>query len=227
MNTRTLFLTEDGSHTLLHEEWGEIYHSRHGAIAESLHVYIQTGLVPALTTGRLLHILEMGFGTGLNALLTLEATADYISEIHYHTIEKYPLTPAEWKPLNYPALIRLNEAQEYFRIMHNATSGHTIALRPGFIFTREVGDILDFLPITEPDFYDLIYYDAFAPEVQPELWTEKLFTGLCRLAKKGATLVTYSAKGSVKRLMIAGGWSVEKCAGPPGKREMIRAVKEE
>lgn len=226
MPARTPFLTKDGSHTLLHEEWGEIYHSRHGAIAESRHVYIEMGLRPALATGLPLRILEMGFGTGLNALLTLEATAGYASEIHYHTIEKYPLTPAEWAPLNYPALISLKDGQQYYSLMHTAPSGFMISVIPGFNFTREAGDIADFLPVAEPDFYDLIYYDAFAPEVQPELWTAAVFAGLYRIAGRGAVLVTYSAKGSVKRAMIAGGWKVEKRPGPPGKREMIWAVKE-
>lgn len=215
----TLRITKDGSHSLFVEALNEHYHSIHGAVQESKHVFLKMGM--DATTASPLRILEIGFGTGLNAYLTYRAALDDNRRVEYTGVEKYPVEESIWTQLNYPdpddAL-----SVEQFREIHLAKWGTEEALHPLFSITKIRQDFLD--PLPEGPF-DLIYFDAFAPEKQPDLWTVEQFQELYRRAAMGCVMVTYSAKGQVRRNMIEAGWEVEKVAGPPGKREMLRAKK--
>lgn len=218
-------MTADGSATLFVPALNEHYHSQHGARQESAHVFIEAGLAPLLPvvaeTARPLRILEIGLGTGLNALLTLEAAQAAAVSIEYDGLETFPLPPAvvaalqsEWDQLGAPL-------HTLFSALHAAPWGAPVALRPGFILTKmhqslQAADLV-------PAHYDLIYFDAFAPEKQPELWTEAVFAQLYAAAVPGAVLVSYCAQGQFRRNMRAAGWLTERLPGPPGKREMTRA----
>ena len=220
-------VTADGSATLFVPALDEHYHSRHGARQESAHVFIKHGLEPLLRTGfgaqRPLRILEIGLGTGLNAVLTLEATAATAAHIEYDGLETYPLPPAvvaalqpEWDQQGAP----LNTL---FAALHAAPWDTPVALRPGFVLTKMHQSLQ--AAALPPAHYCLIYFDAFAPEKQPELWTEAVFAQLYAAAAPGAVLVSYCAQGQFRRNLRAAGWLTEKLPGPPGKREMTRAVK--
>ena len=220
-------MTADGSATLFVPALDEHYHSRYGARQESAHVFIRAGLLPLLQPGtdaqRPLRILEIGLGTGLNALLTLEASAASAAPIEYDGLETYPLPPAvvaalqpEWDQTGPP----LN-AQ--FAALHAAAWGTPVALRPGFILTKRHEALQ--AAVLRSAHYQLIYFDAFAPEKQPELWTEAIFQQLYAAAAPGAVLVSYCAQGQFRRNLRAAGWLTERLPGPPGKREMTRARK--
>ena len=221
-------VTADGSATLFVPVLNEHYHSRHGARQESAHVFIAHGLKPLLAAGagtaRPLHILEIGLGTGLNALLTLVAVGGVPNvAIAYDGLETYPLPPAvvaalqpEWDQLGAP----LNAL---FAALHAAPWNAPAALQPLFTL-RKLHQPLEEAALL-PGRYNLIYFDAFAPEKQPELWTEAVFAQLHNAAAPGAVLVSYCAQGQFRRNLRAAGWLVEKLPGPPGKREMTRAVK--
>lgn len=230
---RTLLLTRDGSHTIRVTEGDLTYHSVHGAIAESMHVFIRSGLQhwlsgreskgtsssgiqppPAVTTT--VRILEMGFGTGLNALLTLREAEKLQCLIDYTTLEKYPLTSAELQGLNYAGLL----ADE--RSLHETDWEMTIDIGEHFRFRKHLADLVTWQPA---EVYDLIYFDAFAPGAQPELWTPAIFRKLYDSMAPHGILVTYCSKGDVRRAMLTAGFQVEKISGPPHKREMLRAVR--
>jgi tRNA U34 5-methylaminomethyl-2-thiouridine-forming methyltransferase MnmC len=215
-------LTADGSSTLFSEKYGECYHSRHGAVQESRHVFLQMGLHALPPDLREIRILEMGLGTGLNALLTCLEASD--RQIHYLGLEAEPVAPALFPQLNYGDQIPAEKAQPTLEAILQAPWEEAISLSPTFTLEKRQVRIQDFEPGTDQQF-DLIYYDAFAPDAQPELWSEELFQKLFSWAAPGAFLTTYSAKGAVRRAMIAAGFSVEKLPGPPGKREMLRAHK--
>ncbi len=215
-----LKLSEDGSTTLYRSDMDEHYHSIHGAIQESMHVFINAGLHHL--TSREITVLEMGFGTGLNALLTLLCGRG--RKISYHALERYPLSPELISKINYPALLGDSDAQKLFDQLHQADWDKTCAITPDFELLKMKQDLLTYHPDT---LFDLIYFDAFDPKKQPELWSPEVFQMLGNATKKGGILVTYSAKGSVKRALINAGFEVEKIPGPPGKREMIRAKKVE
>ena len=191
----------------------------HGALQESLHVFIRNGL--QVCSANPLRILEMGFGTGLNALLTaLEDTTAH-SEIRYTALEAFPLQKEEWEKLNYPSLLDHPEAKTVMDRLHICPWGTYQSIRNGFKLRKLEMDFLDF---SESEAYDLIYFDAFGARVQPELWTEHMFVRMYEAAAPGGVLVTYAAKGSVRRAMLAAGFAVERLPGPPGKREMLRAT---
>jgi tRNA U34 5-methylaminomethyl-2-thiouridine-forming methyltransferase MnmC len=219
MTLRTV-LTEDGSTTLFNSGLKEHYHSIHGAIQESGHIFMREGFdkIQAFPVS----IFEAGFGTGLNAFLTFLASEGKAGSIFYTAIENYPVEEKITLSLNYPELINPAKA-EVFRAMHNAPWNKEINLSRHFTLLKIKEDLCKIqLPETA---YDLVYFDAFSPAVQPELWTEEIFRKLFTSMKAGAFLVTYSVKGSVTRALTTVGFIVEKLPGPPGKRAMTRATK--
>jgi tRNA U34 5-methylaminomethyl-2-thiouridine-forming methyltransferase MnmC len=213
-------LTEDGSSTLFNTELNEHYHSTFGAIQESRHIFIHEGYgqiryFPA-------RIFEAGFGTGLNAFLTFLESEKEKKSIHYTAIEKFPVEDHLVRLLNYPEMINPAKA-EIFQAMHNAPWNQDIRISENFILYKIHDDLREVH--LENSSHDLVYFDAFGPAVQPELWTEEIFRMLYQSMKAGACLVTYSVRGSVKRALKSAGFSIEKLPGPPGKREMTRATK--
>lgn len=217
---RSIVETADGSRTIQIEDWGEQYHSLHGAIQEAYHVFLKNGLYAVEPSE--IAILEIGFGTGLNALITfLEAQKRELS-IHYTGVEAYPVSKEERQQLNYVEQLGEPKLQAVFQQMHELAWDQTHELSPDFSLTKRRLDFRDFK--ASPS-YNLIYYDAFGPRVQPELWTADLFERMYEALLPEGILVTYSAKGSVRRAMKEAGFQVEKLPGPPGKREMLRAFK--
>ncbi len=217
---RHIEVTADGSTTLRIEAWDEPYHSMHGAIQESRHVFIKNGL--NLCSKRKVRILEIGLGTGLNALLSLMEAETRQMAIRYTAIEIYPLTLQEVGQLNYLEQLKSPEYRELFKRMHSCTWERENILTPYFTFTKNHCDILRF---SAEGLFDLIYFDAFGAGVQPELWTEAVFNQMYVALAQSGILVTYAARGSVRRAMQAVGFNVERLQGPPGKREMLRALK--
>ena len=214
-----LIITKDGSHSLFVPELNEIYHSTNGAIQESNHIFIQSGL--AQIAKKEISILEIGFGTGLNAFLTLSYALKNNLKINYFTIEKYPVEKNIVEKLNYVELI--DPAQkDTFQLLHNGAWNNSIKINQNFTFIKYQIDLNLFAPYFS---YDVIFFDAFAPDVQPELWTKENFMKLYKNLNQGGNLTTYSAKGEVKRNLEACGFFVERIPGPPGKREIIRATK--
>ncbi|MBC6991233.1 tRNA (5-methylaminomethyl-2-thiouridine)(34)-methyltransferase MnmD [Hymenobacter sp. BT491] len=217
-------VTEDGSSTLYVHALDEHYHSTHGAVQEALHVYLGAALEPALaaTTGPV-RVLEIGFGTGLNALLTLQRSLTAAQPIAYDTLEKYPLPPTIIRSLGIERYVLNPELLEFHEQLHAAPWNEAVALTPHFTVRKLHAALQDFaLPAVS---YDVIYFDAFAPEKQPDMWTEAVFEQLYAAAAPGALLTSYCAKGSFRRSLKAAGWLIEKLPGPPGKREMTRARK--
>jgi len=215
--------TADGSHTLYVPELNEHYHSTNGALQESLHVFIEAGFryVCKSMLRRPLHLLEVGFGTGLNALLTLlEAEKKHV-EIYYETVEKYPLPPETIEQLNYGRLLPENSAPLFYAI-HRAAWGKETPLESWGTLCKKQVDLRDYQPGKT---FDLIYFDAFAPTAQPTLWTQEIFRKLHAALSDGGVLVTYSSKGSVKQALRAAGFCVERLPGAAGKRHMLRAAK--
>ena len=216
---RNLKITEDGSHTMFVKELDEPYHSTHGAIQESLHIFIKQGL-QTLTVPSV-RILEVGFGTGLNALLTLRESIRLKLDIYYHAVEKYPLTDSESNLLNFEELLRPS-LKGILNRMHSCSWGIPEKLSDRFTLYKEKAD---FRQMNPPTGINLIYFDAFSPNKQPDLWTGSVFGAIGQVSDPGAILVTYSSKGAVRRTLTSCGFDVHKVAGPPGKREMIRAIK--
>lgn len=217
---RELVKTADGSNTLLVPDLDEHYHSIHGALAEARHVFIKHGL-NAIKKNEL-SIMEMGFGTGLNAFLTFLENQQLQRKITYTSIEAYPVALDVAENLGYVKLIGAEKNNDDFQLMHSCTWGQEQRVDESFTFLKRKEKIQDVLFSTK---FDLVYYDAFAPRVQPDLWTEEVFAKIYSVMNPGARLVTYCAKGSVKRALKAVGFEVESLEGPPGKREMTRAKK--
>ncbi len=208
--------TADGSHTLYLPEIDETYHSIHGAENESRHVFLEAGFNHCHK--KEIHILEIGFGTGLNAYLTALEAAKQGKIVHYTTVEKYPLSKECWQQLNFARGDKEN--QLLFEKIHSEDWEKEVQLSNNFYFKKLQADFCN-LPLDNS--FDLIYYDAFSPEKQPELWTEDIFIQLYNHTNMGGILTTYCAKGSVRRAMQAAGYIVERLVGPVGKREMLRA----
>jgi tRNA U34 5-methylaminomethyl-2-thiouridine-forming methyltransferase MnmC len=218
--------TADGSPTLYVPALDEHYHSHHGAAQESRHVFIAAGLQPLLAAGRgqnsPLKVLEVGLGTGLNALLTLQAAQAASAAVAYDGYETYPL-PAEAVAALAPQWAAEPALSQAFGQLHEAPWHESISLAPGFLVAKIQAQVqAAALPAAH---YDLVYFDAFAPEKQPELWTEAVFQHLYAAAAPGAVLVSYCAQGQFRRNLRAACWLTEKLPGPPGKREMTRARK--
>lgn len=221
---RSVFVTEDGSHSIEIPAWRVTYHSRHGAIQESQHVFIEAGLRSIPVAPSPLRIFEMGFGTGLNALLTLMESERRKQAVHYEAIDLYPLEADQAVQLNYCDRLGEPGLQPFFSKLHQCEWEKEQMITPFFTLHKVETDLKDFTPLNS---FDLIYYDAFAPGAQPELWKEDIFKKLSLMLKPGGKLVTYCAKGEVRRNMIASGLIVEKLPGPKGKREMLRALRPE
>lgn len=217
-----LILTEDGSHSIYVPALNETYHSSHGASQEAKHIFIQSALAYSLDSKKHYSILELGFGTGLNAWLTFLFSQERKIQISYTAIEKYPLINEEVQKLNYSKFDEL-ESGVNFMGFHLSTWGRW----------NEIGNMfrllklqLDFRALKlEGDQFDVVFFDAFGPDVQPKLWTEAVFETIYASMKEGAILTTYSVKGKVRRALKAVGFEVEKIPGPPGKREITRAIK--
>lgn len=218
---RKVVITDDGSSSIYIPEWDESYHSKHGAIQEAYHVFIKNGL-DTFKNGSKISILEIGFGTGLNCFITFLECQKRNLIIDYVGIEAFPLVSKELKQLNYVEKLAAQRQRSIFENMHSSPWEKQYEIERGFSLLKRNQN---FTTISNEDEYDLIYFDAFGPRVQPELWTEeifgKMFVSLCQNGR----LVTYSAKGSVRRGMTSVGFTVEKLPGPPGKREMLRAWK--
>jgi len=209
--------TADGSLTVLDVATGSTYHSRHGAKAESMHVFIGAGLEFLRGNGSTrFRILEMGFGTGLNAFLTAEQMLDGSMTVDYTTLEAFPLQEEIWKEI----VAQEPNHLDLFHAIHAAPWEARAEINGQFSITKHNVRLEDFTPGGQ---FDLIYYDAFEPNTQPELWTEVVFRKLHGMTAKGGVLVTYCAKGCVRRAMQAAGYAVERLPGPPFKREMLRA----
>jgi len=214
--------TADGSTSFYHEELDETYHSKHGAIQESMHVFIGAGLRPLVENKKEINILEMGFGSGLNAwLCALEAEGNQI-KINYNGVEAYPVAQEFIESINYPDWGRSEIEKQLFYKIHSAAWEKLVQLSPQFWLKKVKIRFEEFAPEQK---FDLIYFDAFGPDIQPELWKEEVFGKMFSALKPGGVLVTYSVKGIVRRAMKSAGFVVEKIPGPPGKREMSRAVK--
>lgn len=217
---RKLVQTADGSHTLFVPDLNENYHSVHGAIQESQHVFIASGLLACETANPA--ILEIGLGTGLNAFLTLCKADEIKKTVFYESIEAYPISIAEIASLNYLDLLKEEDRQEDFMKLHEVSPEETHQLTDHFTFRKRIGKLQE---TSFENRFDIIYFDAFAPEKQSVMWTDEVFAKMYDALKPGGFLVTYCAKGIVKRTMRAAGFTVEGIPGPPGKREMIRAKK--
>ena len=222
MNSKdfTLHQTADGSATLYSGEMQESYHSLNGALQESKHVFIEAGLKHCSTKN--IHVFEVGFGTGLNALLTWGEAKRSNLNISYTTVEAFPLSLDIISAIGYDAL-EPSLPKEAFQQMHQAIWNCPVILeKTCFTLEKIIGD---FTTMSFQSRFDLIYFDAFAPEKQPEMWEERLFAHLFAHLNDNGILVTYCAKGEVRRRLQRCGFTVERLPGPPGKREMLRAVK--
>ncbi len=219
---RIVQVTRDGSHTIAIPERQITYHSIFGAIQESKHVFIEAGLVYQLAqrSKRPLRLLECGFGTGLNALLSWQYANNHAVALVYDAVEPFPLLADEYGVLNYEQ--ELGTGSILAR-MHQTEDGISTALDDYFTLTRFFIPLNQLQPAAR---YDLIYFDAFAPDAQPELWTIEQFSQLYHWLNPGGILVTYCSKSIIRKNMQAAGFSISKIPGPPGKREMVRAIKQ-
>lgn len=218
---REIITTGDGSKTIQIMDWQEQYHSKHGAIQEAYHVFIKSGL--DLFKDQELQILEIGFGTGLNAFITLIEFEKRDLRIRYTGVEAYPVLNEELEQLNYLEELKSLSRKDDFHLMHSSPWGQEIEITKNFSLNKQQKF---FKEIDAFNTYDLIYFDAFGARVQPELWTVEIFQIMFNAMKSGGFLVTYAAKGSVRRAMLEVGFLVERLPGPPGKREMLRAKKQ-
>ncbi|MDF1575930.1 MAG: tRNA (5-methylaminomethyl-2-thiouridine)(34)-methyltransferase MnmD [Bacteroidales bacterium] len=216
---RRLMMTGDGSHTMFVHGMEEPYHSTHGALQESWHIFIKHGLFTMDKPS--VRILELGFGTGLNALLTLRESTRLKKDIYYHTVEKYPLTESEYDLLNYESLLEMLPEGIFHRI-HSCPWGENVQITDRFLLFKEKAD---FRSMNPPSAFNLVYFDAFSPDKQPGLWSDAIFHSIVQVTDPEAVLLTYSSKGLVRKTLESCGFEVNKVAGPPGKREIIRAVK--
>jgi len=217
---RNIIQTRDGSTTIHIEEWDECYHSRFGAIQEAQHVFIKKGL--SLFENETVSILEIGFGTGLNAFITFLEYSKFNQKIDYVGVEAYPVTIEEANMMNYVTELNAENERATFDRLHQCNWGEEVVLNKDFVFTKRKQF---FASIGDVEQFDLIYFDAFGYDVQPELWTAQIFEIMYRALKNQGILVTYAARGVIKRNMIEAGFRVEKLEGAPGKREMFRAIK--
>lgn len=216
---RSIITTGDGSKTIHIEDWDEQYHSKHGAVNEAYHVFIDQGLSRINKSS--IAILEIGFGTGLNALITAMEAKKRGLHIHYTGVEAYPVKKDLLEQLNYIEQLNAPLFLDTFNKMHACPWEENVQVSPEFTIHKQCKDFMD---ITDTDAFDLVYFDAFGARVQPELWTETIFRKMFKALKVHGILVTYAAKGSVRRAMQAVGFTVERLPGPPGKREMLRAT---
>ena len=228
---REIIITSDGSSTIHIPEWNEQYHSKHGAIQEAYHVFIKHGLDYFCNSEFCskhhnslseISILEIGFGTGLNAFITLLESEKRHQKIDYVGVEAYPVSMTEVLQLNYTSQLHVANRNVVFNNLHKNSWEERHEITSEFSLTKQQKM---FNEIEDSERYHIIFFDAFGARVQPELWTEAIFFKMYQALKFGGVLVTYSAKGSVRRAMQSVGFEVERLPGPPGKREMLRAIK--
>lgn len=212
--------TDDGSFTLFSETYQEIYHSRKGALQESRHVFIEMGLKYALREKQAITLLEVGFGTGLNALLSMAHVFENNYSVKYIGLEPFPV-PLELLPeLQYQHIFEADQIKLLFERIHEKPWDQAITILDQFELLKVKQTLMAY---KSQEKIDLVYFDAFAPSKHPGMWEKEVFLHLASMMSKGGILVTYCAKGQVKRDLQAAGFRVEKLPGPPGKREMIRA----
>mgnify|MGYP002793923942 CR=1 FL=1 len=223
MSEQRIFETQDGSHSIFSEEFGVSYHSKYGAVQETQHVFIDAALRFKAVLKKEISILEIGFGTGLNALMTyLEARKRNLN-LTYTTVEAYPISLAQAKALNYNEVLKVKEQEAaIFEQLHSISWNETTVVNENFTFKKCK---LLFEELHFDTQFDIIYFDAFAPNAQPKLWELPLMQKMYNALLPEGILTTYCAKGEVKRTMKAVGFEVERLKGPPGKREMTRAIK--
>lgn len=217
---REIITTDDGSVTIYLPEMNESYHSKFGAIQEAQHVFIKNGL--DLFQGRPISILEIGFGTGLNAFITYLESIKKNHHIHYTGVEAYPVGQEEVRLLNYVSQLDAAGQQAAFDALHAAEWGTGAIISDKFTLIKRQQDFKD---ISDAEQYDLIYFDAFGYPVQPDLWSTEIFRKMYNALKPNGILVTYACRTVIKRAMQQAGFSTEKLPGPPGKREILRATK--
>lgn len=220
MKDRQIITTSDGSKSIYIPEWEETYHSRHGAIAEAYHVFIEMGLKNC--PQKELKIAEMGLGTGLNCLITFLENQKLNKSISYTAYEAFPIAEAEARQLNYIEILKAEKYRSNFELIHQSNWDKTVLLDENFTLIKKKEK---FQEINGPSRFHLIYFDAFAPRVQPELWTLDIMKKMYDILLTDGIFVTYSAKGSVRRNLQEAGFEVKKLPGPPGKREMLFARK--
>ncbi len=217
---REIIKTADGSHTISVPELNEHYHSVNGAIAEAKHVYIDAAFNKHENEN--LSILEIGFGTGLNSLLTLIEAEGLNKNVFYQGVEAFPISIDELSKLNYIEELEAEDYSDIYLKMHSSTWETEVSITDNFILLKQNKSFKDIDDINK---FDLIYFDAFGPDVQPELWTEDIFDKMYKSLKFGGILVTYSSKGIVKRALRSVGFDLKRLEGPKGKRHMLRATK--
>ncbi|MEP7195371.1 MAG: tRNA (5-methylaminomethyl-2-thiouridine)(34)-methyltransferase MnmD [Saprospiraceae bacterium] len=215
-------ITSDGSSTLRSIQFQSSYHSIHGALTESKHVFIQHGLDFLSNKKEATRVFEFGFGTGLNTWLTISNAEKNEKHIYYEAIEMYPLPDSEWKLLNYPEIHSFNGSVDFFEKIHNSKWNQSVAIN-GYFELKKIH--INWLEYHTTNKFDIVFFDAFAPEVQEDLWTIESLTKLYNLLDINGILVSYCAKGIFRRNLKEVGFKVEKLQGPPGKREMTRAHK--
>jgi len=217
-----IITTSDGSHSLYVEHLDEHYHSVHGAVNEALHVFIKNGLEFVAKSKQEIRIFEMGLGTGLNALATKQFAQKNNLKIDYTSIEAYPLLWEECQTLNYLEELKVAELTSFFQSIHQAEWNKKIAIDKHFSLHKIHSKIED---VSLSDTFDLIYFDAFGPRAQGDMWTKEIFQKLHNATANSGVFVTYCAKGQVRRDLESVGYTMERLQGPPGKREMLRGTK--
>lgn len=218
-----IITTEDGSHSLYVPHLEEHYHSTHGAIQESHHVYICAGF--GSCTNEHINVLEVGFGTGLNAFLTLLKAEERNATVNYTSLELYPLEMEIVQQLNYTKHLTDKAKAQLFLTMHSAAWDEPIRITPNFSLHKIEIDFSNPHNLKTSTLFDVIYFDAFGPDKQPEMWSQQAFDKLYALCNTDAVITTYCAKGTVRRMLQSAGFTVERLPGPPGKREILRGVK--
>jgi tRNA U34 5-methylaminomethyl-2-thiouridine-forming methyltransferase MnmC len=212
-------VTEDGSHSLFSAQYHQQYHSLQGALKESEHIYINLGLLPVLENAAgPVHVFEMGFGTGLNAFLAWKLADRLHKQIYYTSVEAFPVTSGEASLLNYET----STGQTGFMQLHNSPWSVQNNISDYFSFRKEHIRLEEF---NSGEVFDVIFYDAFDPRAQPELWKEEIFSKIAAQTRDGGVLVTYSSKGIVKRALAAAGFKVERHRGPGRKFHILKAIK--
>ena len=217
-----IFETHDGSHSILSQKHGVSYHSKYGAIQETQHVFIDHGLKSIASNKKEISILEFGFGTGLNAFMTILWLHKQNKSAYYETIEAYPISLEQAKTLNYSVQLKAKEFHPAFLQMHQAQSNQTLNIAEFFTFKKQIAR---FQEVQLQAKFDIVYFDAFAPSAQPELWEEHMLAKVYEALLPGGFMTTYCAKGSVKRTLKSLGFKISSPPGPPGKREMTIAKK--
>ena len=220
---RKIVVTADGSSSIYLPEWNEHYHSKHGAVQEAYHVFIRSGL-DLFKDGSTVNILEIGLGTGLNAFITFLEARKRSLQIVYDGVEAFPVETDVVQQLNYDRILDAENDRQYFDKIHEIPWKIPHDISGNFQLTKRKQH---FETLDDKERFDLVYFDAFGAQVQPELWSVIIFKKMYEALKTNGILVTYSAKGSVRRAMQEVGFKVERLPGPPGKREMLRAVKTE